>query len=143
VRVLRAAARACTGSPTRPTANVYLYSDLETFDAHRVYACFDQPDMKAVYELMVQAAPRTWTRGCPTWRPTAESGVDAGGGERSLALPADAVDGDLHHARVRGPRGTSSGPSHDGIPLGHPSAASRSPRYLDPDEIFEVTRQGL
>ena len=26
---------------------VYLYSDLETFDAHRVYACFDQPDMKA------------------------------------------------------------------------------------------------
>ena len=32
---------------------VYLYSDLETFDAHRVYACFDQPDMKASYELAV------------------------------------------------------------------------------------------
>ena len=26
---------------------VYTYSDLETFDAHRIYACFDQPDMKA------------------------------------------------------------------------------------------------
>ena len=38
---------------------VYLYSDLETFDAHRVYACFDQPDMKASYELSV-TAPADW-----------------------------------------------------------------------------------
>ena len=30
---------------------VYLYSDLETFDAHRIYACFDQPDLKATFEL--------------------------------------------------------------------------------------------
>ncbi|HEX2090115.1 MAG TPA: aminopeptidase N, partial [Actinomycetota bacterium] len=28
--------------------NVYLHSDFEPFDAHRVYACFDQPDVKAV-----------------------------------------------------------------------------------------------
>src|SRR6516165_4372484 len=39
--------------------NVYLYSDLETFDAHRIYACFDQPDMKASYELTVHA-PAQW-----------------------------------------------------------------------------------
>ena len=39
--------------------HVYLYSDLETFDAHRVYACFDQPDMKASYELAV-TAPADW-----------------------------------------------------------------------------------
>ena len=38
---------------------VYLYSDLETFDAHRVYACFDQPDMKASYQLTV-TAPADW-----------------------------------------------------------------------------------
>src|SRR5262245_21836719 len=38
---------------------VYLYSDLETFDAHRVYACFDQPDMKATYQLAV-TAPAEW-----------------------------------------------------------------------------------
>ena len=38
---------------------VYLYSDLETFDAHRVYACFDQPDMKATYEFAV-TAPADW-----------------------------------------------------------------------------------
>src|SRR5579862_7432094 len=40
--------------------NVYMYSDLETFDAHRIYACFDQPDMKATYELTVRA-PQSWT----------------------------------------------------------------------------------
>jgi aminopeptidase N len=39
--------------------NVYMYSDLETFDAHRIYACFDQPDMKASYELTVRA-PQDW-----------------------------------------------------------------------------------
>ena len=39
--------------------NVYLYSDLETFDAHRIYACFDQPDMKATYQLTVRA-PQDW-----------------------------------------------------------------------------------
>src|SRR6266851_5661969 len=38
---------------------VYLYSDLETFDAHRVYACFDQPDLKATFEWSV-TAPVGW-----------------------------------------------------------------------------------
>jgi len=36
---------------------VYMYSDLETFDAHRVYACFDQPDLKATFQLEVAARP--------------------------------------------------------------------------------------
>ena len=34
---------------------VYMYSDLETFDAHRIYACFDQPDLKATFQLEVTA----------------------------------------------------------------------------------------
>ncbi len=37
----------------------YLYSDLETFDAHRIYACFDQPDLKATFEFSV-LAPADW-----------------------------------------------------------------------------------
>ena len=36
---------------------VYLYSQFETYDAHRVYACFDQPDLKAVFTLHVIAPP--------------------------------------------------------------------------------------
>ena len=43
---------------TDPADNsVYLYSDLETFDANRVYACFDQPDLKATFEFTVIARP--------------------------------------------------------------------------------------
>src|SRR5258708_7173084 len=38
---------------------VYLYSDLETFDAHRIYACFDQPDLKSAFEFTV-LCPDTW-----------------------------------------------------------------------------------
>ncbi|HXZ77876.1 MAG TPA: hypothetical protein VEH31_44355, partial [Streptosporangiaceae bacterium] len=38
---------------------LYLYTDLETFDAHQVYACFDQPDLKASFEFTV-TAPDGW-----------------------------------------------------------------------------------
>lgn len=36
---------------------VYLYSQFETADAQRMYACFDQPDLKACFELTVFAPP--------------------------------------------------------------------------------------
>src|SRR5664279_2785029 len=39
---------------------VYLYSQFETYDAHRMYACFDQPDLKANFSLRVKA-PDSWT----------------------------------------------------------------------------------
>ncbi|QGU08085.1 Aminopeptidase N [Corynebacterium occultum] len=38
---------------------VYLYSQFETADAKRVFACFDQPDLKATYGLKVHT-PRDW-----------------------------------------------------------------------------------
>lgn len=38
---------------------VYLYSQFETADAKRVFACFDQPDLKARYTLTV-TAPADW-----------------------------------------------------------------------------------
>ena len=34
---------------------VYLYTQFEADDAHRVYACFDQPDLKATFSLTVTA----------------------------------------------------------------------------------------
>ncbi len=38
---------------------VYLYTQFETADAQRVYACFDQPDLKTTFELDVDA-PADW-----------------------------------------------------------------------------------
>lgn len=40
--------------------NVYLYSQFEVPDARRVYAVFDQPDIKAVFHFTV-TAPAAWT----------------------------------------------------------------------------------
>ena len=40
--------------------NVYLYSQFEVPDARRVYAVFDQPDIKAVFTFTV-TAPESWT----------------------------------------------------------------------------------
>jgi aminopeptidase N len=38
---------------------VYLYTQFETADAKRMYACFDQPDLKAVHRIRV-LAPAGW-----------------------------------------------------------------------------------
>ena len=118
---------------------VYLYSDLETFDAHRVYACFDQPDMKATYELTVRA-PQDWCV-VSNLAPDTEGGEEAGDGTRRWHFqPTPPMATYITHV--------SAGPwhvvrsEHDGIPLGIFCRRSLA-RYLDPDEIFEVTRQGF
>lgn len=39
----------------------YLYTQFETADAKRVFACFDQPNLKATYSLSFTAPPSDWT----------------------------------------------------------------------------------
>jgi aminopeptidase N len=119
--------------------NVYLFSDLETFDARRVYACFDQPDMKATYQLTV-LAPEGWLV-VSNMAPDVEGGIPAEGGARLWHFPPTPVMSTyITHV--------SAGPyyvvrdEHDGIPLGIMCRQSLA-QYLDPDEIFEVTRQGF
>ena len=119
--------------------NVYMYSDLETFDAHRVYACFDQPDMKAQLRVHRARAARAG-RWCPTWRPTSRAAARRPAAGRWHFPPTPLMSTYITHV--------SAGPwhvvryEHDGIPLGIFCRQSLA-RYLDPDEIFEVTRQGF
>lgn len=40
--------------------NVYLHTQLEPYEANRVFPCLDQPDLKATYEMTVRA-PKSWT----------------------------------------------------------------------------------
>ncbi|WP_061226509.1 M1 family metallopeptidase [Leptospira interrogans] len=37
----------------------YLHTDFEPFEAHRMFPCFDQPDLKATYELSL-IGPKDW-----------------------------------------------------------------------------------
>ena len=120
---------------------VYLYSDLETFDAHRVYACFDQPDMKASYELAV-TAPADWqvVSNMAPESTIPDGSVSDGGGLR-WRFPPTPVMPTYITAVAAGPYHVVRD-EHDGIPLGvycRQSLAS----YLDADEILEVTRQGF
>lgn len=41
-------------------SKVYLYSQFEVMDCRRMYACFDQPDIKATFNFVVDA-PTSWT----------------------------------------------------------------------------------
>jgi aminopeptidase N len=122
---------------------IYLYSDLETFDAHRLYACFDQPDLKASFEFSV-IAPGDWlvlsnmaadVDGEPV------AGHPTGDGTRRWHFPPSPVMSTYITAIVAGPyyQVTSE---HDGIPMGIYCRRSLA-GYLDPAEIFEVTRQGF
>jgi aminopeptidase N len=117
---------------------VYLYSDLETFDAHRIYACFDQPDLKAAFEFTV-LCPDTW-QVISNMAPDLSRQQAGPGAERWHFPPTALMPTYITHI--------SAGPyhvvrsEHDGIPLGIFCRQSLA-EYLDPDEIFEVTRQGF
>jgi len=117
---------------------VYMYTDFETFDAHRVYACFDQPDLKATFQFEVTA--RLGWQVISNMAPSATEAQGPGETTRWSFLPTPllstyitAVAAGPYHA-VRS--------EHDGIPLGIFCRQSLA-GYLDPDEIFEVTRQGF
>jgi len=122
--------------------NVYMYTDLETFDAHQVYACFDQPDLKATFQFEVIARPG-WLV-ISNLAPSASPGAgdaEASGEHTRWVFPATPLLPTYVTAVVAGPYHAVRS-EHDGIPLGvfcRQSLAS----YLDPDEIFEVTRQGF
>jgi aminopeptidase N len=121
--------------------NVYLYSDLETFDAHLIYACFDQPDLKAAYELTV-LAPEDWLV-VSNLAPDAEGGEQVPGkpGARHWHFPPSPVMSTYITHVSAGPYHVVRD-EHDGIPLGIYCRRSLA-EYLDPDEIFEVTKQGF
>ena len=116
---------------------VYMYSDLETFDAHRIYACFDQPDLKATYELTV-TAPDDW-QVISNMAP--EERGPAGENAARWHFPRTPVMATYITAVAAGPYHVVRD-SYDGIPLGIYCRQSLA-KYLDPDEIFEVTRQGF
>ena len=116
---------------------VYLYSDLETFDAHRIYACFDQPDLKATFEFSV-LAPADWLVLSNT---AADVPGEPDGATRRWHFPPSPLMSTYITAIVAGPYHEVRS-EHDGIPLGIYCRQSLA-GYLDPDEIFEVTREGF
>ncbi|MDR6973920.1 aminopeptidase N [Streptomyces sp. 3330] len=114
----------------------YLYTQFEVPDARRVFASFEQPDLKATFRFTVKA-PTGWT--VISNSPTPEPKDDVWAFEPTPRISSYIT------ALIVGPyHSVHSVYEKDGqsVPLGiycRPSLAE----YLDSDAIFEVTRQGF
>jgi aminopeptidase N len=111
---------------------VYVHTQCAPDEASRVFACFDQPDLKAVLEISATAPPH-WT----VLSNGAGTPVGDGRWEFAPTPPistylAVIVAGPLHSVRD----------SHDGIPLGVHCRRSLA-AHLDAEEIFEITRRSF
>ncbi|MDX3062824.1 aminopeptidase N [Streptomyces clavifer] len=114
----------------------YLYTQFEVPDARRVFASFEQPDLKATFRFTVKA-PSGWT--VISNSPTPEPKDDVWSFEPTPRISTYIT------ALIAGPyHAVHSSYEKDGqsVPLGiycRPSLAE----HLDADEIFAVTRQGF
>jgi aminopeptidase N len=116
---------------------VYLYSHFEPAEAKRVFACFDQPDLKASVTVHV-TAPFDWQVVSNTGDRTIEAG--ASGSQLVHFAPTKRISTYLV-ALIAGPYARVTD-SHEGIPLGLYCRASLA-QHLDPEELFRVTKQGF
>ncbi|MBV9592699.1 MAG: aminopeptidase N, partial [Actinobacteria bacterium] len=115
---------------------VYLYTQFETADAKRVFACFDQPDLKGEFTFHV-TVPEHWSV-TSNGRETSVDDLDAGKTVHFATTPRISP---YITAVCAGPYHIVSD-HHDGIDLRLWCRASLA-RYLDPDELFTTTKQGF
>ena len=119
----------------------YLYTQCAAADARRVFACFEQPDLKARFTWDV-IAPAGWelVSNCATPEPTA-----VGPGLARWVFPETPPLPTYLAALCAGPfhavRSEYAGP-HGTYPLGVFARASMA-EHLDAEEILEITRAGL
>ncbi len=115
---------------------VYLFTQFETCDAHRMYTCFDQPDLKAPFELSVTAPEH--------WQVVTNNAADSAEGGR-WHFPATPRISTYITALVAGPYHVVRDEYRGGdqvIPLGAYCRASLA-EHFDAEAIFEVTKQGF
>ncbi|MBB2894700.1 aminopeptidase N [Flexivirga oryzae] len=112
----------------------YLYASPSSSSAGRIYACFEQPDLKAPYRVRVKAPE--------DWRVIANgAGTDTRDGLHSFAETKPIAT--YFFTVCAGPFAVQTG-EHDGISLGIYARATLAERLREQaDEIFTVTGQGF
>jgi aminopeptidase N len=119
---------------------VYLYTQFETGDARRMYACFDQPDQKATFTIST-ITPKHWE---VISNYSIESSKELDGDKKFTQFAPSQVISTYVTAIVAGAY-TSVHDEYKGektIPLGIYARKSFF-KYVDADNIFEVTKQGF
>ena len=119
---------------------VYLYTQFETGDARRMYACFDQPDQKATFSIST-ITPKHWE---VISNYGIESTKDLDGDRKHIQFATSQIISTYVTAIVAGPY-TSVHDEYKGektIPLGIYARKSFF-KHVDAENIFEVTKQGF
>ncbi|WP_416967231.1 aminopeptidase N [Streptomyces sp. 4F14] len=110
----------------------YVYTQLFLDDVQRVYAAFDQPDLKAAFDVTVKA-PEGWT--------VLANGVTEALGEGRWRAATTPPISTYLMAVAAGPW-HSLRTDHHGLPLGlHCRRSLAAHLEADADELFEITRQ--
>ena len=119
---------------------VYLYSQFETADAKRMFTCFDQPDLKATFDVTV-TAPAHWqviSNGATT-------SIEDRGAARVHTFATTAPMSTYLVALIAGPYARWDdvyADEHGEIPLGLFCRASLAP-FMDAERLFTETKQGF
>ena len=121
----------------------YLYTEFAVAEANRVYAVFDQPDLKASVRFTI-TAPAHWT--VLSNAPSPEPSPGAASGTATWAFETGPVISSYIVAIIAGPYASwhASATSTDGrdVPLGLFTRRSLA-QYAEPDVMFELVRDGL
>ena len=115
---------------------VYLYSQFETADAKRMFACFDQPDMKATFDVTVKA-PEHWQ--------VISNGATASVENGTHTFVTTPKMSTYLVALIAGPYARWDDvytDDHGDIPLGIFCRASLA-EFMDADRLFTETKQGF
>jgi aminopeptidase N len=110
----------------------YLHSQFAEHSTFQAYACFDQPDLKATFAFRVKA-PKEWVVVSNTPGTRSADSLWTFATTRVMSTYVTAIVAGEYHAVHQ---------THRGIPLGLYCRQSLA-QYLEPDEFFEITRQGL
>ncbi|MEE9278096.1 MAG: aminopeptidase N, partial [Dehalococcoidia bacterium] len=115
----------------------YLYTQFEPFEAHRMFPCFDQPNIKAHYQLTV-TAPSDWA--VVSNYPEAND-TPAEGGRTTHEFQRTPRFSPYLVALVAGPFHVFKD-RYTEVPLATYCRESLA-KHMDPEEFFAITRQGL
>jgi len=115
----------------------YLYTQFEVIDARRMFACFDQPDLKATFAFDV-IAPSDWqiVSNSPTPEPVRRSD-----GTATWAFPPTKPISTYITALIAGPYHRVDS-EYRGIKMSVLCRQSLG-QFLDADDILDVTRRGF
>ncbi|WP_448752236.1 aminopeptidase N [Actinomyces naeslundii] len=125
----------------------YLYSQFEVPDSRRVFAVFEQPDLKATFAFTV-TTPSSWTvlSNSPTPEPTPTEDSDGSGGIHTFAFAPTEPMSSYVTAIVAGPYvgATDEYVASDGrtVPLGVYCRKSLV-EHMDSAEILDLTKRGF